>query len=97
MYMISLYMLAILCCHTIDWDIFLSYWCLSEIYYYYYYYNNYYALLANWIRLSIWSVTFPVRVVPNLASELNPLRSLRDLHYNNNNNNKNLYSYSKYT
>ena len=26
---------AILCCHTIDWDIFLRYWCLSQIYYYY--------------------------------------------------------------
>ena len=32
-------MLAILCCHTIDWDIFLRYWCLSQIYYYYYYYD----------------------------------------------------------
>ena len=31
--MVSLYMLAILCCHTIDWDIFLRYWCLSQIYY----------------------------------------------------------------
>ena len=37
MCMVSLYMLAILCCHTIDWDIFLRYWCLSQIYYYYYY------------------------------------------------------------
>ena len=36
MCMVSLYMLAILCCHTIDWDIFLRYWCLSQIYYYYY-------------------------------------------------------------
>ena len=33
MCMVSLYMLAILCCHTIDWDIFLRYWCLSQIYY----------------------------------------------------------------
>ena len=38
MCMVSLYLLAILCCHTIDWDIFLRYWCLSQIYYYYYYY-----------------------------------------------------------
>ena len=30
--MVSLYVLAILCCHTIDWDIFLRYWCLSQIY-----------------------------------------------------------------
>ena len=37
MCMVLLYMLAILCCHTIDWDIFLRYWCLSQIYYYYYY------------------------------------------------------------
>ena len=37
MCMVSLYLLAILCCHTIDWDIFLRYWCLSQIYYYYYY------------------------------------------------------------
>ena len=36
MCMVSLYLLAILCCHTIDWDIFLRYWCLSQIYYYYY-------------------------------------------------------------
>ena len=36
MCVVSLYMLAILCCHTIDWDIFLRYWCLSQIYYYYY-------------------------------------------------------------
>ena len=36
MCMVSLYMLAILCCHTIDWDIFLRHWCLSQIYYYYY-------------------------------------------------------------
>ena len=35
MCMVSLYLLAILCCHTIDWDIFLRYWCLSQIYYYY--------------------------------------------------------------
>ena len=42
MCMVSLYMLAIVCCHTIDWDIFLSYWCLSQIYYYYYYYYYYY-------------------------------------------------------
>ena len=34
MCMVSLYLLAILCCHTIDWDIFLRYWCLSQIYYY---------------------------------------------------------------
>ena len=33
MCMVSLYLLAILCCHTIDWDIFLRYWCLSQIYY----------------------------------------------------------------
>ena len=33
MCMVSLYMLAILCCHTIDWDIFLRYWCLTQIYY----------------------------------------------------------------
>ena len=33
MCIVSLYMLAILCCHTIDWDIFLRYWCLSQIYY----------------------------------------------------------------
>ena len=46
MCMVSLYMLAILCCHTIDWDIFLRYWCLSQIYYYYYYYY-YYTLLHN--------------------------------------------------
>ena len=37
--LVSLYMLAILCCHTIDWDIFLRYWCLSQIYYYYYIIN----------------------------------------------------------
>ena len=41
MCMVSLYLLAILCCHTIDWDIFLRYWCLSQIYYYYYYYYYY--------------------------------------------------------
>ena len=40
MCMVSLYLLAILCCHTIDWDIFLRYWCLSQIYYYYYYYYD---------------------------------------------------------
>ena len=34
MCMVSLYLLTILCCHTIDWDIFLRYWCLSQIYYY---------------------------------------------------------------
>ena len=34
MCMVSLNLLAILCCHTIDWDIFLRYWCLSQIYYY---------------------------------------------------------------
>ena len=33
MCMVSLYLLAILCCHTIDWDIFLRYWCLSQLYY----------------------------------------------------------------
>ena len=33
MCMVSLYLLAILCCHSIDWDIFLRYWCLSQIYY----------------------------------------------------------------
>ena len=31
---LSLYML-VLWCHTIDWDIFLRYLCLSQIYYYY--------------------------------------------------------------
>ena len=46
MCMVSLYMLAILCCHTIDWDIFLRYWCLSQkYYYYYYYYLNVYGLI----------------------------------------------------
>ena len=35
MCMVSLYVLAILCCHTIDWDILIRYWCLSQIYYYY--------------------------------------------------------------
>ena len=35
MCMVSLYMFAILCCRTIDWDKFLRYWCLSQIYYYY--------------------------------------------------------------
>ena len=42
MCMVSLYMCidilyiheTILCCHTIDWDIFLRNWCLSQIYYY---------------------------------------------------------------
>ena len=34
MCMVSLYLLAILCCHTIDWDIFLRYWCLSQLLYY---------------------------------------------------------------
>ena len=38
MCMVSLYLLAILCCHTIDWDIFLRYWCLSQLYYYILYY-----------------------------------------------------------
>ena len=31
MCMASPYMLAILCCHIIDWDISLRYWCLSQI------------------------------------------------------------------
>ena len=30
MCMVSLSKLAILWCHTIDWDIFLRYWCLSQ-------------------------------------------------------------------
>ena len=55
MCMVSLYLLAILCCHTIDWDIFLRYWCLSQIYYYYYYYY-YICIFRFW--LYIYSLSF---------------------------------------
>ena len=53
MCMVSLYMLAILCCHTIDWDIFLRYWCLSQIYYYYYYYNSERQTQENYLKVNL--------------------------------------------
>ena len=57
-------MLAILCCHTIDWDIFLRYWCLSRIYYYYYYYYYY-------IRMDIlYSLYKYINIVLDLTLDL---------------------------
>ena len=40
MCMVTLCMLAILCCHTIDWDIFLRYWRLSQYIIINYIYNS---------------------------------------------------------
>ena len=58
MCMVSLYLLAILCCHTIDWDIFLRYWCLSQIYYYYYYYICKASLLSVHMYIITHSVVY---------------------------------------
>ena len=63
MCMVSLYLLAILCCHTIDWDIFAQILVFKPniLYYYYYYialFTKYLIHFSLQICTSAWSVAF---------------------------------------